>query len=111
MDPAGKVSEQKPRLDRQKITVMTEETTKALGYDVFDPMEVVLEFTADHGEMKYRKVDYISIAAERRCQVYKWEFQRRLSYIISSGSMKGNNFEGLPCLTKAIPDLRPWKNV
>ena len=45
----------------------TEEATKnalimpfiaALGYDVFDPKEVVPEFTADHGTKKGEKVDY-----------------------------------------------------
>ena len=48
-------------------TVQTEEATKmalvvpvlqALGYDVFDPFEVVPEFTADVGTKKGEKVDY-----------------------------------------------------
>lgn len=47
--------------------IKTEEATKsglvmpfikALGYDVFDPSEVVPEFTADIGERKGEKVDY-----------------------------------------------------
>ena len=49
--------------------ITTEEATKtslvmpfirALGYNVFDPAEVVLEFTADIGEKKGEKVDYRS---------------------------------------------------
>jgi hypothetical protein len=45
----------------------TEEATKnalvmpfisALGYDVFNPQEVVPEFVADHGTKKGEKVDY-----------------------------------------------------
>jgi len=48
-------------------SVETEEATKtalimpfirALGYDVFDPTEVVPEFTADVGVKKHEKVDY-----------------------------------------------------
>ena len=46
----------------------TEEATKtalimpfiaALGYDVFDPSEVIPEFTADVGIKKGEKVDYV----------------------------------------------------
>lgn len=53
----------KDRLD----VVKTEEATKnalimpmlnALGYNVFDPLEVVPEFTADHGIKKGEKIDY-----------------------------------------------------
>lgn len=48
-------------------TLQTEEATKnalimpfmqALGYDVFNPLEVVPEFTTDHGVKKGEKVDY-----------------------------------------------------
>lgn len=47
--------------------LLTEEATKtalvmpflqALGYDIFDPMTVIPEFTADHGIKKGEKVDY-----------------------------------------------------
>jgi len=31
---------------------------RALGYDIFDPTEVIPEFTADHGVKKEEKVDY-----------------------------------------------------
>ena len=31
---------------------------QALGYNVFNPMEVVPEFTADIGTKKHEKVDY-----------------------------------------------------
>ena len=58
MDLADKIAELKTRIERQKTSVMTEEATKtafvlpflqSLGYDIFNPMEVVPEFTADHG--------------------------------------------------------------
>ncbi|MBH23367.1 MAG: restriction endonuclease [Myxococcales bacterium] len=55
------------RIEQIKDRVETEEATKnafimpfiqALGYDVFNPMEVVPEFTADVGIKKGEKVDY-----------------------------------------------------
>lgn len=52
----------------QRESIQTEEATKnafvmpfiaqVLGYDVFNPLEVVPEFTADHGTKKGEKVDY-----------------------------------------------------
>jgi len=55
------------RVVRLKDQIQTEEATKnafimpfiqALGYDVFNPLEVVPEFTADIGIKKGEKVDY-----------------------------------------------------
>jgi len=55
------------KIIKQKNLINTEEATKnafvmpfisALGYDVFDPTEVVPEFTADVGIKKGEKVDY-----------------------------------------------------
>jgi predicted type IV restriction endonuclease len=55
------------KIIKQKSLINTEEATKnafvmpfisALGYDVFDPAEVVPEFTADVGIKKGEKVDY-----------------------------------------------------
>ena len=55
------------RASEQKDGIKTEEATKnalimpflrVLGYDVFDPKEVVPEFTADGGNKKAWKVDY-----------------------------------------------------
>ena len=55
------------RAEKQLASITTEEATKnalimpvinALGYNVFDPTEVVPEFTADHGVKKGEKVDY-----------------------------------------------------
>ncbi|MBO6512805.1 MAG: type I restriction enzyme HsdR N-terminal domain-containing protein [Phycisphaerales bacterium] len=55
------------RLDQVRDTSMTEEATKTalvlpmireLGYDVFNPKEVIPEFTADVGIKKGEKVDY-----------------------------------------------------
>lgn len=52
---------------KQKDIIKTEEATKnalvlpfiqALGYDIFDPSEVIPEFTADVGSKKGEKVDY-----------------------------------------------------
>ena len=55
------------RLEHLKNTDATEEATKTsfvlpfiqmLGYDIFDPSEVIPEFTADIGTKKGEKVDY-----------------------------------------------------
>lgn len=55
------------RLDQHAAVLETEEATKntlvlpiinALGYNVFDPLEVTPEFTADVGTKKGEKVDY-----------------------------------------------------
>ena len=67
MDFADKMQELSNRIPKQKEHIQTEEATKnafvmpfisALGYDVFNPMEVVPEFTADTGTKKGEKVDY-----------------------------------------------------
>jgi len=58
------------RVEKLKAQIGTEEATKnafimpfinALGYDVFNPLEVVPEFTADIGIKKGEKVDYAVI--------------------------------------------------
>ncbi len=55
------------RIEEQKEVIQTEEATKTafvmpfinlLGYDVFNPREVVPEFTADIGTKQGEKVDY-----------------------------------------------------
>ena len=55
------------RVEQIKEQIQTEEATKmslimplfqALGYDVFNPMEFVPEYTADVGIKKGEKVDY-----------------------------------------------------
>jgi hypothetical protein len=56
------------KVQQQKSTIETEEATKnafvmpfislVLGYDVFDPNEVIPEFTADVGTKKGEKIDY-----------------------------------------------------
>lgn len=55
------------RIDAIKASISTEEATKTsmimpffqlLGYDVFDPLEFVPEYTADVGLKKNEKVDY-----------------------------------------------------
>lgn len=67
MDLADCVREIASRAAKQIEHITTEEATKnafvmplvnALGYNVFDPTEVVPEFTADIGTKKGEKVDY-----------------------------------------------------
>jgi hypothetical protein len=67
MDLIDKLTELSGRIQRQKDSVFTEEAAKtafvlpflqALGYDIFNPSEVIPELTADHGVKKGEKVDY-----------------------------------------------------
>ena len=70
MDFIDEIQALKTRLAPRKDHVQTEEATKtslimpfinALGYNVFDPTEVVPEFTADIGTKQGEKVDYAII--------------------------------------------------
>jgi len=67
MDFADQIKQLSDRVESMKPQLQTEEATKnalimpfiqALGYDVFNPNEVVPEFTADVGTKKGEKVDY-----------------------------------------------------
>ena len=67
MDLATKLIELEKRTSQHRELLLTEEAAKtalvmpflqALGYDVFNPAEVVPEFTADVGVKKGEKVDY-----------------------------------------------------
>ncbi len=67
MDFADRIRSLASRIPQQLNHITTEEATKnalvmpfinALGYNVFDPTEVVPEFTADVGIKKGEKVDY-----------------------------------------------------
>lgn len=67
MDLIDRIKEISSRIPKQIEHIQTEEATKnafimpfisSLGYDVFNPMEVIPEFTADVGTKKGEKVDY-----------------------------------------------------
>lgn len=67
MDLIDKIKDIASRIPKQIDHIQTEEATKnafilpfinALGYDVFNPTEVIPEFTADIGTKKGEKVDY-----------------------------------------------------
>jgi hypothetical protein len=67
MDLIDKIKDIAARIPQQIDHIQTEEATKnafimpfisALGYDVFNPTEVIPEFTADIGTKKGEKVDY-----------------------------------------------------
>lgn len=67
MDLIDKIKELSSRIPKQIEYIQTEEATKnafimpfinALGYDIFNPTEVIPEFTADIGAKKGEKVDY-----------------------------------------------------
>lgn len=67
MDLIDKLKALSDRFEQMHEQIQTEEATKnafimpflsALGYDVFNPLEVIPEFTADIGTKKGEKVDY-----------------------------------------------------
>lgn len=62
------------RIEQMKDSILTEEATKTslilpffslLGYDIFNPLEFVPEFSADFGIKKSEKVDYAIILNEK----------------------------------------------
>jgi predicted type IV restriction endonuclease len=68
MDFAERLEALSKKIEQVAGSLVTEEATKnalvmpflhtVLGYDVFDPKEVIPEFTADVGTKKGEKVDY-----------------------------------------------------
>src|SRR3954464_3451241 len=78
MDIAERTQALALKIRKQKAGIETEEATKnafvmpfistVLGYDVFNPLEVVPEFTADVGVKRGEKVDY-AIMAESEVQI------------------------------------------
>jgi hypothetical protein len=68
MDIAERIASLAAKIEQQKANIATEEATKnafimpfiahVLGYDVFNPDEVIPEFTADVGTKKGEKIDY-----------------------------------------------------
>lgn len=67
MDFKDVIKQLSERVEKLKDSLQTEEATKnafimpmisALGYDVFNPMEVVPEYTCDIGTKKGEKIDY-----------------------------------------------------
>lgn len=68
MDFSERLAALAEKVRQQKSSIQTEEATKnafvmpfistILGYDVFNPLEVVPEFTADVGVKKGEKIDY-----------------------------------------------------
>ncbi len=67
MDFKDQIKQLAERIEKLKDNLQTEEATKnalimpflqALGYDVFNPLEVMPEFTCDIGTKKGEKIDY-----------------------------------------------------
>lgn len=67
MELAARIGELQKRMAQHREVLLTEEAAKtalvlpflqALGYDIFNPGEVIPEFTADVGTKKGEKVDY-----------------------------------------------------
>jgi hypothetical protein len=67
MDLKDQIKQLSDRIEKLKANLLTEEATKnalimpflqALGYDVFNPLEVVPEYTCDIGTKRGEKIDY-----------------------------------------------------
>jgi len=67
MDFIDQLKQFSAQVEKRKDNILTEEATKTsmimpffqmLGYDVFNPLEFIPEFTADFGTKKGEKVDY-----------------------------------------------------
>jgi len=67
IDLSRRLGQLADRIKQQKKNVNTEEATKTafilpfiqeLGYDIFNPEEVIPELVADHGTKKGEKIDY-----------------------------------------------------
>ena len=81
MDLIDRVQEISNRIRKRVDSVGTEEATKhalvmpfiyqVLGYNVFDPAEVVPEFTADVGTKKGEKVDYAIMADGKPVMIFE----------------------------------------
>lgn len=81
MDPIDRVREISNRIRKRVDSVGTEEATKhalvmpfiyqVLGYNVFDPAEVVPECTADAGTKKGEKVDYAIMADGKPVMIFE----------------------------------------
>ena len=74
MDFKDQIKQLAERIEKLKESIKTEEATKnafimpfiqALGYDVFNPLEVVPEFTCDIGTKKGEKIDYAILKDEK----------------------------------------------
>ena len=74
MDFKDTIRQLSERIEKVKDNLQTEEATKTalvmpfiqlLGYDVFDPMEVMPEFTCDIGTKKGEKIDYAIFRDEK----------------------------------------------
>ena len=70
MDFKDTIKQLAERIDKLKDNIQTEEATKnafimpfinALGYDVFNPLEVIPEMNCDIGSKKGEKIDYAII--------------------------------------------------
>lgn len=74
MDFSDRINQLADRVLKLKAQLLTEEATKnalimpfiqTLGYDVFNPMEVIPEFTADVGTKRGEKVDYAIMEGDK----------------------------------------------
>ena len=80
MDLIDKLQALSAKIQKQRDLIQTEEATKnafillfinALGYDIFDPAEVIPEYIADVGIKKGEKVDYAIIRENKVIMLFE----------------------------------------
>jgi hypothetical protein len=133
---AAKASKQLPHLSTEEATktALVMPFIQALGYNVFDPTEVMPEFTADVGTKKGEKVDYAilrdgkpvmlfeckwsgrSLDDEHASQLYRYfsvtaakfgVLTNGLQYRIYSDLEQPNKMDSRPFLEFSLTDLTP----
>lgn len=122
MDLIEKLRELSARISKQLEHIETEEATKnalimpfltALGYDVFNPLEILPEFTADIGIKKGEKVDYaikkdqqiimlveckchnVNLAEEHASQLYRYFSSTEARFSILTNGIIYNFFSDI----------------
>ena len=104
MDFADSLYELSKKASARVKNIRTEEATKSglvmpfintLGYNVFDPTEVVPEFTADIGEKKGERVDYAILKDEKPIMLFECK-QCGSELAAKSATQLQRYFHGVP---------------
>lgn len=145
MDFADKMSELSSQIPKRLEHIETEEATKnafvmpfirMLGYNIFDPTEVVPEFTADVGVKKGEKVDYaimqngkpiiimevksadVKLSDSHISQLYRYFgvtearlgiLTNGLTYRFYSDLDEPNKMDKRPFMVLDMNDVKPWQ--
>jgi len=120
MDFADSLYELSKKASVRVKNIRTEEATKSglvmpfinmLGYNVFDPTEVVPEFTADIGERKGERVDYAILKDEKPIMLFECKLcgselaARSATQLQLLQVLQTDPFQSQPPFEKLVGDL------